>query len=91
LRHDPAQDGPGDDRKGDRKNGRNCITISAPAAGAIQTKELNMSTILLEAALAVSQTPESWQGTADTDTLYILIASLLLAFVAFIILMRVRW
>jgi hypothetical protein len=50
-----------------------------------------MSTILLEAALAVSQTPESWQGTADTDTLYILIASLLLAFVAFVILMRVRW
>jgi hypothetical protein len=51
----------------------------------------NMTAILLEATLVVSQQPETWQGTADTDSLYVLIASLFLAIAAFIILMRVRW
>ena len=50
-----------------------------------------MTAILLEATLVVNQQPETWQGTADTDSLYVLIASLVLAFAAFIILMRVRW
>ena len=50
-----------------------------------------MTTILLQVALAANEKPESWQGTADTDSLYVLIASLLLALVAFLILMRVRW
>jgi hypothetical protein len=50
-----------------------------------------MTTTLLEAALVINQKPESWQGTADTDSLYVLIASLLVAFVAFIVLMRIRW
>jgi hypothetical protein len=47
--------------------------------------------ILLETAIALSDRSETWQDTPDTDSLYILIASLLLAFIAFVILMRVRW
>lgn len=50
-----------------------------------------MVTITFAGALAAAQAPESWQGTADTDTLYILITSLLLALIAFVILMRARW
>ena len=50
-----------------------------------------MTTILSDATLIVSQTTEPLQGAADTNSLYVLIASLLLALVAFIILMRVRW
>jgi len=50
-----------------------------------------MTAILLQTMLIANQNPESWQGTGDTDSLYVLIASLLLAFVAFVILMRVRW
>jgi hypothetical protein len=46
---------------------------------------------LLQVALAANQMPESWLGTADADSLYVLIASLLLALAAFVILMRVRW
>jgi hypothetical protein len=42
-------------------------------------------------ALAVTANPESWQGTADFNSLYILIASLVLALIAFIILMRARF
>jgi hypothetical protein len=47
--------------------------------------------ILFQVALAANQKPESWLGTADADSLYVLIASLLLALGAFLILMRVRW
>jgi hypothetical protein len=47
--------------------------------------------ILLETALALNTQVASWAGTGDTDSLYILIASLLLAFIAFVILMRVRF
>jgi hypothetical protein len=47
--------------------------------------------ILIETALALNAKAETWQGTADTDSLYILIASLILAFIAFVILMRVRF
>ncbi len=50
-----------------------------------------MTAILLQTMLVANQDPEPWQGTGDTDSLYILIASLLLAIVAFLILMRVRW
>jgi hypothetical protein len=50
-----------------------------------------MTVILLGIALVVDQTPDPLPGTADTNSLYILVASLLLALVAFIILMRVRW
>ncbi len=46
---------------------------------------------LVEAAVTLSTKAETWQGSGDTDTLYILIASLVLAFVAFVILMRVRF
>jgi hypothetical protein len=44
-----------------------------------------------ETAIAVISNPETWQGTADSDSLYILIASLVLALIAFVILMRVRF
>jgi hypothetical protein len=47
--------------------------------------------ILLETAIALGGKSETWQGTADMDSLYILLASLLLAFIAFVILMRVRF
>jgi hypothetical protein len=50
-----------------------------------------MTTILLPVALAANQQSESRLGTADTDSLYVLIASLLLALAAFLVLMRVRW
>lgn len=50
-----------------------------------------MTTILLPVAAAANQQSESPLGTADTDSLYVLIASLLLALVAFLVLMRVRW
>ena len=50
-----------------------------------------MTMILLETALDLHNQAEPWQATADTDSLTILIASLLLAFIAFIILMRVRF
>ncbi len=46
---------------------------------------------LLEAAVTLNTKAETWQGSGDTDTFYILIASLVLAFVAFVILMRVRF
>ena len=46
---------------------------------------------LLEAAVTLSNEAETWQGSGDTDTLYILIAGLALAFIAFVILMRVRF
>jgi hypothetical protein len=49
-----------------------------------------MTAILLEAALALNQMSEARQETADTDSLYVLIASLALALIAFFILMRVR-
>jgi hypothetical protein len=42
-----------------------------------------------ETALAVTANP--WQGTADFNSLYILIASLVLALIAFVILMRARF
>jgi hypothetical protein len=44
-----------------------------------------------ETALAVTANPETWQGTADFNSLYILIASLVLALIAFVILMRARF
>jgi hypothetical protein len=47
--------------------------------------------ILLETALGLGDKAETWQGAVDTDTLYILIASLLLAFIVFVILMRLRF
>ena len=47
--------------------------------------------ILLETALALSDKPQDWQPTADTDSLYVLIGSLVLALVAFVILMRARF
>lgn len=40
---------------------------------------------LIETALTFNTEAQAWQGTADTDSLHILIASLLLAFVAFVI------
>ena len=43
--------------------------------------------ILLETALALSDKPPA----ADTDSLYILIASLVLACIAFVILMRAQF
>ena len=46
---------------------------------------------LFEAAVTLSNKAEAWQGSGDMDTLYILIASLALAVVAFVILMRVRF
>jgi hypothetical protein len=46
---------------------------------------------LLEAAIAVTDRGETWLGMPDADSLYILLASLLLAFIAFVILMRVRF
>jgi hypothetical protein len=51
----------------------------------------NLTMILLETAITLGDKSKTWQGTPDTDSLYILIASLLLAFIAFVILMRVRW
>jgi|GEM_PF-1725069 hypothetical protein len=50
-----------------------------------------MSGIALDAALALAQEAPSWQGSGDSDTLYILIASLVLSVMALIVLMRVRW
>ena len=50
-----------------------------------------MTIILLETALDLHNQAEPWQAAADTDSLTILIASLLLAFIAFVILMRVRF
>ena len=50
-----------------------------------------MTMILLETALDLHNQAKPWQATADTDSLTILIASLLLAFIAFVILMRVRF
>lgn len=50
-----------------------------------------MIMILLEVAAVAGAETEAWQGTADMDSLYVLIASLLLAFIAFVILMRVRF
>jgi TctA family transporter len=50
-----------------------------------------MTAVILDAAQAINQKPGPWQGFADMDSFYVLIASLLLAFVAFIILMRLRW
>ena len=47
--------------------------------------------VLLEATIALGGKSGTWQGTPDTDSLYILLASLLLAFIAFVILMRVRF
>lgn len=47
--------------------------------------------ILLETALALSDQPQAVMPAADTDSLYILIASLALALVAFVILMRARF
>jgi TctA family transporter len=49
-----------------------------------------MTAVILDAAQAINQQPGSWQGSADMDSFYVLIASLLLAFVALIILMRLR-
>ena len=46
---------------------------------------------LLEAAVTLNTKAETWQGPGNTDTLYILIASLALVLVAFVILMRVRF
>jgi hypothetical protein len=40
---------------------------------------------LIETALTLNTEAHAWQGTADTDSLHIFIASLLLAFVAFVI------
>ena len=54
-------------------------------------EDASMTMILLETALDLHNQAEPWQGTADTDSLTILIASLLLAFIAFVILMRVRF
>jgi hypothetical protein len=67
--------------------------ISGISAGdCLAIQEIHkMTTIILEVALAINQKPESWQGSADMDSFYVLIASLLSAFVAFIILMRLRW
>ena len=50
----------------------------------------NMMTNLLQTATVANQDTESLRS-ADTDSLYVLIASLLLALVAFVILMRLRW
>ena len=50
-----------------------------------------MTRISLDATLVVSQTTEPLQGAANTNSLYVLIASLVLAFIAMIILLRVRW
>ena len=47
--------------------------------------------VLLETATALADPPGTWQGSADMDSLYVLLASLLLAFVAFVILMRARF
>ena len=47
--------------------------------------------ILLEATIALGGESGTWQGTPYMDSLYILLASLLLAFIAFVILMRVRF
>jgi hypothetical protein len=53
--------------------------------------ERSMTMNLFAAALAIESKTEPLQGLTDTDSLYILIASLVLAFIAFVILMRVRF
>jgi len=50
-----------------------------------------MTAILLQTMLIADQNPQPWQGAGDTNSLYVLIVSLVLALVAFVILMRVRW
>ncbi|MCI0598928.1 MAG: hypothetical protein L0Y50_04140 [Beijerinckiaceae bacterium] len=40
---------------------------------------------------AVTVNAEAWRGAADTNSLYVLIASLVLALAAFVILMRWRF
>lgn len=47
--------------------------------------------MMLETAVAVTDTAQTWQGTGDFDSLYVLIASMVLALIAFVILMRVRF
>ena len=47
--------------------------------------------ILLEAALALDAPAMAQQAADDTDSLIVLIASMLLAFIAFVILMRWRF
>ena len=47
--------------------------------------------ILLQAAGAVGNSSGTWQSSTDMDSFYVLVASLLLAFIAFVILMRVRF
>ena len=56
---------------------------------ATATREFDM--ILLETAIALSDKPQTWQPMADTDSLYVLIGSLVLALIAFVILMRARF
>ena len=45
--------------------------------------------ILLQAATTVGS--GSWQSSTDMDSFYVLLASLLLAFIALVILIRVRF
>ncbi|HWX13760.1 MAG TPA: hypothetical protein VNY06_02635 [Methylocella sp.] len=54
-------------------------------------KRKEQALILLEAAQGVTIDTEAWLGKADTDNLYVLIVSLILAFIAFVILMRRRF
>ncbi len=46
---------------------------------------------MFETALAITANPETWQGTADFHSVYILIVSLGLALIAFVVLMRTRF
>ncbi|HUB64193.1 MAG TPA: hypothetical protein VL996_07030 [Methylocella sp.] len=50
-----------------------------------------MTMIVFETAFAFDDKAAPWLVSGDTDSLYILIASLLLAFIAFVILMRIRF
>lgn len=53
--------------------------------------ERSVTMSVLEAVPAIVDTAAPWQGAGDMDSFYVLIASLLLAFVAFVILMRIRF
>ena len=65
--------------------------VVAKILGLPKRRSENMTRISLDATLVVSQTTEPLQGAANTNSLYVLIASLVLAFIAMIILLRVRW
>jgi hypothetical protein len=52
---------------------------------------MEVRSVFFETALAVTANPETLQGTEDFNSLYVLIASLVLALIAFVILMRARF